>query len=217
MCDLNFFWFSISWYLLILIFILFCLYFILISICIFIYLFIYLFIGHEETGRHLFGRKINRILKRWDCVFRRIARILFPWGNRLQKGRKYERKVDFPPANLGGSLREVDIYMWERKKRKRILGIALREKNRDWCTRVSKGFGRRKELSQSCRISLLPIEMWMLANQVRLFYPTTLKFLWIGMFSWDMTMFDAITDCLDVCLIVFDENTYYVSYFQTNL
>ena len=113
MCDLNFFWFSISWYLLILIFILFCLYFILISICIFIYL----FFGHEETGRHLFGRKINRILKRGDCVFRRIARILFPWGNRLQKGRKYERKVDFPPADLGGSLREADIYMWERKKR----------------------------------------------------------------------------------------------------
>ena len=36
------------------------------------------------------------------------------------------------------------------------------------------------------------------------------------MLSWDMTMFDAI-DCLDACLIVFDENTYYVSYFQTNL
>ena len=66
-------------------------------------------------------------------------------------------------------------------------------------------------------ISLLPIEMWMLANQVRPFYPITLKFLWIGMFSWDMTMFDAIIDCLDACLIVFDENTYYVSYFQTNL
>ena len=30
-------------------------------------------------------------------------------------------------------------------------------------------------------------------------------------------MFDAIIDCLDACLIVFDENTYYVSYLQTNL
>ena len=30
-------------------------------------------------------------------------------------------------------------------------------------------------------------------------------------------MFDAIIDCLDACLIVFDENAYYVSYLQTNL
>ena len=30
-------------------------------------------------------------------------------------------------------------------------------------------------------------------------------------------MFDAIIDCLDACLIIFDENTYHVSYFQTNL
>ena len=30
-------------------------------------------------------------------------------------------------------------------------------------------------------------------------------------------MFDAIIDYLDACLIVFDENTYHVSYFRTNL
>ena len=77
----------------------------------YLYLFIYLGFGHDETGRHLFGRKINRILKRGDCVFRRIARILFPGGNRLQNERKHERKGDFPPADLGGSLREADIYM----------------------------------------------------------------------------------------------------------
>ena len=35
----------------------------------FFYLFIYLFFGHEETGRHLFGRKTNRILKREEIVF----------------------------------------------------------------------------------------------------------------------------------------------------
>ena len=48
------------------------------------------------------------------------------------------------------------------------------------------------------------------------FLPHNPKILWMCMFLWDMTMFDAI-DCLDACLIVFDENTYYVSYFQTNL
>lgn len=30
-------------------------------------------------------------------------------------------------------------------------------------------------------------------------------------------MSDAIIDCLDACLIIFDENTYHVSYFQANL
>ena len=35
----------------------------------YLYLFIYLFFGHEETGRHLFGRKTNRILKREEIVF----------------------------------------------------------------------------------------------------------------------------------------------------
>ena len=48
------------------------------------------------------------------------------------------------------------------------------------------------------------------------FLPHNPKILWMCMFLWDMTMFDAI-DCLDAYLIVFDENTYYVSYFQTNL
>ena len=32
-----------------------------------------------------------------------------------------------------------------------------------------------------------------------------------------MTMFDAIFDCVGVCLIIFDKNTCNVSYFQTNL
>ena len=30
-------------------------------------------------------------------------------------------------------------------------------------------------------------------------------------------MFDAIIDCLDACLIIFDENTYRVPYFLINL
>ena len=39
-----------------------------------------------ENDRHLFGRRINRILKKkGDFVFRGIAHILFPWGNQLQK------------------------------------------------------------------------------------------------------------------------------------
>ena len=81
----------------ILIFILFCLHFILISICIFIYL----FFGHEETDPHLFGRKINRILKRGDFIFRGTAHILLPCGDRLQegkkrkKGKKGEKEVGF--------------------------------------------------------------------------------------------------------------------------
>ena len=49
------------------------------------------------------------------------------------------------------------------------------------------------------------------------FLPYNPKILWMYMFSWDTTMFDAMIDCLDACLIVFDENTYYVSNLQTNL
>ena len=87
----------------------------------YLYLFIYLFIGHEETGRHLFGRKIKRILKRGDCVFRRIARILFPWGNRLQKGRKYERKGIFLQQIWGFFEGGWYIYVREEKMEGEIL------------------------------------------------------------------------------------------------
>ena len=61
---------------------------------IFINLFIYLFFGHEETDHHLFGGKINGILKRGDFIFRGTAHILLPCGDRLQEGkkRKKERK-----------------------------------------------------------------------------------------------------------------------------
>ena len=50
-----------------------------------------------------------------------------------------------------------------------------------------------------------------------LFLPSSSKILWMCMLSWAMSMFDAIIDCLDACLIIFDKNAYYASYFQTNL
>ena len=60
----------------------------------YLYLFIYLFFGHEETNRHLFGGKINGILKRGDFIFRGTSHILLPCGDWLQEGkkRKKERK-----------------------------------------------------------------------------------------------------------------------------
>ena len=67
----------------------------------YLYLFIYLFFGHEETDPHLFGRKINRILKGGDFIFRGTAHILLPCGDRLQegkkrkKGKKGEKEVGF--------------------------------------------------------------------------------------------------------------------------
>ena len=54
-------------------------------------------------------------------------------------------------------------------------------------------------------------------------YPGTLfllsnsKILWMCRLSWAISMFDAIIDCLDACLIIFDKNVYYASYFQANL
>ena len=38
-----------------------------------------------------------------------------------------------------------------------------------------------------------------------LFLPSNSKILWMCMLSWTMTMFDAIFDCVDVCLIIFDK------------
>ena len=55
----------------------------------YLYLFIYLFFGHEETD--LFGRKINRILKRGDFIFRGTAHILLPCGDRRQEGKKRKK------------------------------------------------------------------------------------------------------------------------------
>ena len=60
----------------------------------YLYLFIFLFFGHEETDRHLFGRKINRILKRGDFIFRGTAHILLPCGDRLQEGKKRKKEKD---------------------------------------------------------------------------------------------------------------------------
>ena len=50
-----------------------------------------------------------------------------------------------------------------------------------------------------------------------LIMPSNSKILWKCMLSWAMSMFDAIIDCLDACLIIFDKNAYYASYFQTTL
>ena len=50
-----------------------------------------------------------------------------------------------------------------------------------------------------------------------LFRPSNSKILWMCMLSWAISMFDVIIDCLDACLIIFDKNVYYASYFQTNL
>ena len=71
--------------------------------------------GHEETGRHLFGRRINRILKKkGDFVFRRIAHILFPWEKLVIKGKKIRKESilqkegmrGFSSRYLGGSFGE---------------------------------------------------------------------------------------------------------------
>ena len=58
---------------------------------------------------------------------------------------------------------------------------------------------------------------WCPLTRYALFAPPNSKIPWMCMLSWAMSMFDVIIDCLDACLIVFDENTYYVSNLQTNL
>ena len=67
----------------------------------YLYLFIYLFFGHEETDHHLFGRKINRILKRRDFIFRGTAHILLPCGDRLQEGKKRKKERKRKKGNKG--------------------------------------------------------------------------------------------------------------------
>ena len=49
-----------------------------------------------------------------------------------------------------------------------------------------------------------------------LFRPSNSKILWMCMLSWVMSMFDAIIDCLDACLIIFDKNVYYARTFKLN-
>ena len=78
----------------------------------------------------------------------------------VTKGKKIWKESGFSSSRFGGFF-EGGWYIYVREEKERgILWIALGEKNRDWCTRVSKGFGRRiisrrKELSQSCRVCFL--------------------------------------------------------------
>ena len=67
--------------------------------------------------------------------------------------------MDFPPADLGGSLREADIYMWERKKGKRgirrlFLGSFFLERSRRKSESKREEEQNRRDGSQGFRLVL---------------------------------------------------------------
>ena len=142
MCDLNFFWFSISWYLLILIFILFCLYFILISICIIIYLFIYFLGMRKRTAIYLEGKSTE--FWKEEILFLEGQHIyFFHVGIGYKKERKGRRKEKKERKERRKGSR---IFLFSKMVSFWKVGLAARMKRRFFLRKRGTHWRRRREI-----------------------------------------------------------------------
>ena len=94
--------------------------------------------GHEEMGRHLFGRRINRIFFKKRFCFQKDSTYIISMGESVIKGKKIRKESrlqkegmrGFSSSRFGKFFRGRLTYKRERRKgkRKRILLIVRGEK-----------------------------------------------------------------------------------------